>query len=84
MVGLPPVTNPRITGVSQSGPSLVFSGTNGLPGSTYVVLSSTNIALPLSNWMRSATNTFGADGSFSYSANLDQSMPQQYYLLTLP
>ncbi len=39
-------------------------GTNNGP---YYVLSSTNVALPLSNWTRLQTNSFDANGNFSFT-----------------
>jgi hypothetical protein len=83
MVGPPPITQPRIAGVTMNGPDLVLSGTNGVPGGTYYVLSSTNVALPLLNWTRAATNVFAADGSFSLTNPAVANAPQQFYLLHL-
>jgi autotransporter-associated beta strand protein len=56
---------PRIVSASVSGGNLVFSGTNGTAGLTYYVLSSTNLALALTNWTAVSTNVFGASGAFS-------------------
>lgn len=83
MVGAPPVTNPRITGFNLSGSNLILNGTNGVPGYTYAVLSSTNVALPLSNWTRVATNTFGLTGGFIITNSITASEPRRFYLLQL-
>jgi fibronectin-binding autotransporter adhesin len=56
---------PVITSTIVSGNNLIFSGTNGTGSGTYHVLSSTNLALPLTDWLTIATNTFNSDGSFS-------------------
>jgi hypothetical protein len=61
--------------VTVSGGSIVMSGTNAV--GTYVLLSSTNIALPVANWTREQTNTYS--GSFSITNAIDA--PQKFYLL---
>ena len=56
---------PDINSVAVSGSNLIFSGTNGQANASYVVLSSTNAALPLNQWTPIATNTFSGTGAFS-------------------
>jgi autotransporter-associated beta strand protein len=66
-----PTTNANITKVTLSGGNLLIHGTNNnVPNNTghYVVLTSTNLALPLSSWTPVVTNTFNNDGTFDYSA----------------
>jgi hypothetical protein len=83
MVGPPPVTSPRIVAVELNGSNLIFNGTNGVPGTLYYVLTSTNLALPISSWMRAATNQFGPDGSFAFTNAVILGAPQEFYLLQL-
>ena len=45
-----------VTDVWMSGGNLIFSGTNGVANGNYIVLTSTNIAIPLANWIALATN----------------------------
>jgi hypothetical protein len=52
-------------GFSLSGTNLLFSGASGVPFAQYRILSSTN--LTSTNWVPVYTNTFGANGSFSYT-----------------
>lgn len=59
---------PGITGVNVSGTNVTLSATNGDAGGTYFVLSSTNIALPFSQWTTVATNTLTAGGNFNLTA----------------
>ena len=84
MAGSPPISQPRIGGFALDGTNLVLSGTNGVPGMTYYVLSSTNVALPVANWTRVATNAFGPGGEFSFTNNVNPLMPQSFYLLQIP
>jgi Chondroitinase B/Concanavalin A-like lectin/glucanases superfamily len=74
---------PYIAGVVTSNGNLVFAGTNGMPNASYVVLTSTNLALPVSNWTPIATNQFDAGGYFSCTNAMIDSI-QQFYLLRLP
>ncbi len=57
-------STPNINNVLRSGGNLVFSGTNGPANGTFFVLTSTNIASPLSHWMVLSTNSFDASGNF--------------------
>jgi autotransporter-associated beta strand protein len=75
---------PGITAPMMSEDNIVFSGTNGAPGGIIYVLSSTNIALPVADWARIATNFFDGNGNFSFTNAVNQSTPQQFFLLQLP
>ncbi len=62
-----------------SGSTLVLSGA-GHPGGTYRVLVSTNLALPITNWTRTATNSFDAmTGEFRFTNTIGNS--QLFYRL---
>lgn len=58
---------PQVGAITVAGTTNIISGTGGVPNGTYYVLFSTNVTLPLVQWTRLATNTFAADGSFSYT-----------------
>lgn len=62
--------------------TIVLSGTNGVPNATYYVLASTNIALPLAQWTRLATNAFDGLGGFRFTNTT--ASPQQFHLLQIP
>jgi autotransporter-associated beta strand protein len=52
-----------------SGGSLVLSGSGGIPGAQYRVLTSTNVALALANWTPVLTNTFTSpNGGYNYTS----------------
>ncbi|MGH7950610.1 MAG: beta strand repeat-containing protein [Limisphaerales bacterium] len=70
--------------VLQSGTQLVLSGTNGAGGGGYSVLSSTNIATPLTNWTVEASGTFDGSGGFSFTNNITPGTPQKFLLLRVP
>jgi hypothetical protein len=60
----------------------IFSGTNGTAGLTYVVLSSTNLALALSNWTTVSTNVFGTASTFSVTNPIGAG--SKYFVLKVP
>ena len=67
-----------------SGGQLVFSGTNCPAGVRYRVLTSTNVALPLTDWQPVVTNTFLSDGSYSYTNSNSTNKPDAFFLLVSP
>lgn len=74
-----------IVGISLSGTNLVLNGSNGLSGRTYQVLASTNVALPVSQWLPVATNVLNGSGNFTITATnvVNPSFPQRFYILRL-
>ncbi|HEV2453658.1 MAG TPA: hypothetical protein VGY98_05320, partial [Verrucomicrobiae bacterium] len=66
--------------VEFNGNALVIAGSNGSPGASYYVLTTTNLALPITNWTVLATNLFGPSGNFTFT-NTAPAAPGQYFLL---
>jgi len=81
--GNQPAKRPRISGLNVNGQSVSLSGTNGTPGDTYHVLTATNCAAPLVEWIRATTSQFSGDGSFSCTSAISAGAKQQFYLLQL-
>jgi autotransporter-associated beta strand protein len=76
-------SQPVIGSTAISGGNFIFSGTNGPAGSNYVVLTSTNIAAPLSTWTPLATNTFDGTGTFQVTNALIANPSQHFFLIQL-
>jgi hypothetical protein len=74
---------PVITGIKLQGTNLIISGINGSTIYQSVLLTSTNVALPLASWTPVATNTF-ASASFSITNTVDPHARQNYYTLRVP
>jgi fibronectin-binding autotransporter adhesin len=76
-----PTAPASITGITVSGTNLVLTGTNlnGGAGFHYVVLTTTNLATPLANWTILSTNSFNADGSFSFTNGLNPAQPALFF-----
>jgi len=61
-----------------------MSGRGGPANGTYQVLSSTNVAMPLSNWIALLTNQFDGNGNFSFTNAVSPEVPSRFYRLWLP
>ena len=79
-----PFTTPVITSVSLAGGNVLLQGTNGLAGSGYSVLSSTDLTQPAGSWSAVATGAFDANGNSSNSITINPSESARYYLLQQP
>jgi autotransporter-associated beta strand protein len=75
---------PRIVTSGITGSDFILSGTNGVAGGAYEVLSSTNVALPLAGWTSVNSGNFDGSGNFSVTIPVNVNEPQRYYLLRLP
>jgi hypothetical protein len=78
---LPP---PAISSIAVTGTTLSISGSGGITNGTYSLLMSTNIALPLNQWLTAVTNLFDGAGHFSFTTNLNSTAPQDFYRLAAP
>jgi hypothetical protein len=74
----------RLAGIRADGTNVVLSGESGPPGGTYYVLGSTNLALPLAQWTREATNQFDDAGNCTFTNAFDFSSSAQFFRLQLP
>ena len=79
----PPITRPLITSLTPAGNNLVISGQDGMAGLSYLTLTSTNVAAPLSQWTPVATNVLAVNGNFSFTAtnSFTPGVPQRFYML---
>lgn len=71
------------TPIFQGG-NVILRGSGGWPGKSYHVLSSTNPALPISQWTSIGTDSFNDNGEFNFTNTSHQAAPQFYYLLQTP
>jgi autotransporter-associated beta strand protein len=80
---LPP-EQPQLTNTTLDGTNLIFSGVGGPTNGAYYVLTSTNIALPATNWSLLSTGQFDASGWFIFTNPVLTDIPELYYMLQLP
>lgn len=78
-----PTPPPQIGAAICTGNNIVLTGSNGVPNWLYIVLGTTNLAVPVSSWAPLATNQFDANGQFVVTNHLSTNGPQQYFLLRL-
>lgn len=78
----PVASVPVITQFSISGTTITMMGTNGAADGQFVLLSSTNLALPLSQWTPVSTNQFDGSGDFDFTNDLNATTPQQFFILS--
>ncbi|HSY43938.1 MAG TPA: RICIN domain-containing protein [Candidatus Acidoferrum sp.] len=77
-------SGPRLTGILLSGTNLIINGTNGMAGEQYQLLSSTNLTLPLKQWVPVLTNNFDGNGNFNLTNTVNPAAPQNFYILQVP
>ena len=75
------VPAPGITGVKMSGANFTFTGTNGTPHANYLILTTTNLALPMINWTVMATNSFDTGGNFHVTNSVGAGSNARFYLV---
>jgi fibronectin-binding autotransporter adhesin len=80
----PAPTPPGFAAISSFGGNIVVSGGGGSTNGPYYVLTSTNLALPRNQWMRSAVGQFDGNGNFVFTNAPGINAPQRFYMLQLP
>ena len=78
-----PVRGPVITQAQLTGAGFILRGSNATPYQEYVVLSTTNVALPQTQWTRAATNTSGPSGDFDCTNAVAPADRQGYFRLIM-
>jgi hypothetical protein len=80
-----PSVPPTITHFAISGGNVVISGTNNVgSSSSYHLLSSTNLNLPLANWTAVTSGSFDNTGNVSISTPVDATKSRNFYILQVP
>ena len=77
-------TPPSFSLVALAGTNLVLNATGGMANATCWLLTSTNLALPLVNWTRVATNRFNASGGLLLTNVPASTWPASFFRLQLP
>jgi autotransporter-associated beta strand protein len=73
--------SPVISQFNLTGGNFNFSGTGGTPNWNYDVLTTTNLALPVSVWSNASSGQFDAAGNFNVVIPINPVSAQQFYLL---
>ena len=81
----PPNTPPVfVLGGVDNGGMLHFSGTNGMPDSSYRVFMTTNLGAVSVGWAPVLTNAFDGTGAFEFTVPVEANVPQAFYRLSVP
>jgi hypothetical protein len=67
-----------------SGRDLDLGGIRGIPDAPFVLLSTTNIMLPRTDWEPLTTGRFNQWGAFEFRTPFNRTEPQRYFLLKIP
>ncbi len=74
---------PVFNSIQFAGNNLIVTGTNGPHSANYIILTSTNLAVPATNWARTATNPFDAGGGFGFTNPISLGPSNLFYMLQL-
>lgn len=75
----------QFSGFKLNGSELVLTGSGGpTNGSSYVVLTSTNLILPINEWMPVSTNFFDSLGAFQITNNVAPGASSRFFRLRVP
>jgi hypothetical protein len=61
--------------------NFILGGIGGTAGSNYLILTSTNLTIPLANWTALTTNAFDAGGNFRFTNPASPAKPSQFFIL---
>jgi hypothetical protein len=70
--------------LTRMGTNVVIMGSGGLAGAPCHIYSSTNAALPISQWTQLGTNQFDASGGLSYTNAINPTASMQFYQISQP
>jgi hypothetical protein len=74
----------KLTATTLTGKGgLVLAGSGGIPNWPYLVLASTNFALPLTNWAIVSSNVFDGNGDLFVTNEPAPSTSREFYRLEL-
>ena len=79
-----PLTTPVMNRATLSAGSLILCASNGIPGSSYSVITSTDPTLPLSEWGTTTTGVFDGSGTSSNSISVNVTEPARFFCIQQP
>jgi hypothetical protein len=73
---------PQISNIAHSGTDVTLSAINGAPNGTVIVLTSTDLSLPIASWTQVLTSTFDGGGNFtSAPIPVTPGEPKRFFVL---
>jgi hypothetical protein len=83
-INVVPLLVPGTVKAARSGNNIVLSGGVGTPGGPFHVLSTTDLTTPLANWTSAATGAFDGSGNFNVVLPISATVPQTFYIISVP
>jgi hypothetical protein len=77
------MASPHNTSLPVSGSSLKISATNGAAGGSWTLLQSTNLALPLNQWLTNTSGVFDSGGNLFTNIANSATNAQEFYVIKL-
>jgi len=77
------VAPPSFSRTTVSGGNIILTGSGGIAGNNYYLLSATNLTPPVV-WLPVLTNAFDVSGNFSNAIPVNATVPETFYRLQLP
>jgi fibronectin-binding autotransporter adhesin len=77
-------TAPILNSPKVASGNLILTGSGGTPAGTYSLLSSTNVTIPIGQWITNTTGVFDGSGDFSNSIPISHSTPAQFFDVKTP
>jgi len=77
-------THPIISSAQITPDGLVLQGNAGVAAANFYLLSSTNLAAPMTNWTPLLTNQFDGSGNFDFTNPLPANLPESFFRLEVP
>jgi hypothetical protein len=77
------VCQPHFTNSSLLGSELILSGSGGGSNGSYTALTTSNLVTPMHLWVPVLTDTFSADGRFTFTNQLRATNGQGYFRLQI-
>ncbi|HXI69920.1 MAG TPA: immunoglobulin domain-containing protein [Verrucomicrobiae bacterium] len=81
VVGNSPPSSPHITNIGVSGTTLSVSAANGAAGGPWMLLQSSDLTLPLSQWLTNSSGVFDGGGNLSTNILNTATNTQEFYIL---
>lgn len=78
------VVNPVTVLFQRSGGNLILNGSGGPAGQPYMVLSTTNLTVPMAQWTPVTTNNFDGSGNFSNGVPLNSTNKALFFRIAIP
>ncbi len=83
-IAVVPKTIPNISAFARTGTNFRFSVTGGSPGAPWYLLTTTNVAAPLSNWTTNLAGVFDWVGNVNVTNGINFTEPRRFFRFYAP